>query len=185
VQISRRALIKAAPAAAVGLAGCSTSGDSTDDGGGSNDVNRNTERPDSDNDGVPDGRDAYPNDSRRSQRLYTTSDTRNIEEDHWRHYTLEFPQSGYLEYDFIVRDGPAIDAILIDDSEYEYFESEDRWEYYTELSALDTTGDDVQEQVPAGTYRLIFDNSNQGGASPPANLSNDVATVEFTIETSQ
>lgn len=184
---SRRTFLKTAPALVAGIAGCSTNGDSNDDGndGGSNDVNENTERPDRDNDGVPDIQDDYPNDADRSQQLRSVSDTRNIEEDHWRYYTIEFSQTGTIEYDFIVRDGPAIDVILMDESEYQYFENEERWQYYTELSAMDSTGDNVSGQVSAGTYRLIFDNSNQGEAAPPSNFSNDVVSVEFTLEISQ
>lgn len=187
MQVSRRTLLKTAPVLAVGVAGCSDNGDSSagNNGGGSNNENEETEQPDSDNDGVPDIQDDYPNDPNRSQQLRSVSDTRNIEEDHWRYYTLEFSQAGTIEYDFIVRDGPAIDAILIDESEYEYFEEGDRWEYYSELSALDSTGNDVSGQVSAGTYRLIFDNSDQGEATPPANFNNDVASVDFNIETSQ
>lgn len=184
---SRRTVLKATPILAVGIAGCSTGGDGNDDAddGGGNNVNENTERPDSDNDGVPDVQDDYPNDPDRSQQLRSISDTRNLEEDQWRYYTLNFSQTGFLEYDFIVRDGPAIDAILMDESEYQYFENEERWEYYTELSALDSTGDDIRGRVSSGTYRLIFDNSNQGEAAPPSNFSNDVVSVEFTLETSQ
>lgn len=189
MRVSRRTLLKTTPVLAVGIAGCSDSGDSGGGGGpnngGSNDVNKNTERPDNDNDGVPDIQDDYPNDPNRSQQLRSVSDTRNLEEDQWRYYTLEFSQTGTIEYDFIVRDGPAIDVILMDESEYQYFGDGERWEYYTELSALDSTGSDITGQISAGAYRLIFDNSNEGEAAPPTNFSNDIISVEFTIETSQ
>lgn len=188
MRIPRRSLIKTTPAVAIGIAGCTDSGNSdsgANDNGNNDNINRNTERPDADNDGVPDGRDDYPNDPDRSQQLRYISDTRNIEEDHWRYYTLEFSQAGTIEYDFIVRDGPSIDVILMDESEYQYYESEERWEYYTRLSSLDSIEDNMQGQLSAGTYRLIFDNTNQGSAAPPANLNNDVASVDYTIETSQ
>jgi hypothetical protein len=182
--ISRRRVLKSTPVLAIGIAGCSTGGNRSDNSDGG-DVDENTERPDSDNDGIPDIRDDYPNDPDRSQRIRSVSDTRNLEEDQWRYYTINFSEPGILEYDFIVRDGPAIDVIMMDESEYQYFENEERWEYYTDLSALDTTGDEVRGRIGSGTYRLIFDNSNQGEAAPPSNFSNDVVSVEFTIEASQ
>lgn len=182
--VSRRTILKTSPALVVGLAGCSGSRDEGGDSG-SNDVSQDDEPLDSDNDGVPDVRDDYPNDSFRSERLYSTSDTRNIQEDEWYYYNLSFSQSGTVEYDFVVREGPAIDVIVMDESEYQYFGGEQRWEYYPGVSALDSTGENVSGSVSSGSYRLIFDNSSEGNAAPPANFSNDVATVEFTLETSQ
>ncbi|WP_149799237.1 hypothetical protein [Halorubrum xinjiangense] len=177
----RRKLIKGASAAIVaGLAGCTGGG-----GGGSDGDSPIDQVQDSDDDGVPDSEDDYPNDPDRSEQLRSISDTRNLEEDQWRHIPLEFSQTGYIEYDFIVRDGPAIDVILLDESEYQYFDEGERSEYYPELSATDSTGDDVQGEIPSGTYRLILDNSNRGEATPPTNFSNDVVSVEYSIETSQ
>lgn len=157
------------------IAGCAGSG--TDPGGGP------TPQPDSDGDGVPNINDDFPRDSTLTRQGRSISDTRNIEEDHWRYYGLDFTDTGQLTYDFVVRDGPPIDVIVMDESEYQYFENEQRWEYYSEFSVLDSTGDDVSRDVSTGSYYIIFDNSNRGGAAPPSNFSNDVVTVEFSIET--
>lgn len=161
--------------AVAAIAGCTSSGTNPNRGP--------TPDPDSDGDGVPDLNDDYPRDSTLSQQVRSISDTRNIEEDHWRYYSLNFSKDGSLTYDFIVREGPAIDVIVMDESEYTHFENGDRWEYYSQLSALDSTGDEISRTVSRGSYYLILDNSNSGTAAPPSNFSNDVVSVDFTIET--
>lgn len=165
------------------LAGCSTSSTSEEP---NNNQNQDTEEPrDSDNDGVPDARDEFPRDPNLSRILQSTSDTRNIEEDHWRYYEIDLSSTGQVSYDFIVRDGPAIDVIFMDESEFSYFQNGERWQYYRELSALDSTGDDLEALVESGSYYLIFDNSPAGEAAPPTNFSNDVVSVEFNLEVAQ
>lgn len=155
--------------------------------GGSNEVNQETPTapPDSDGDGVPDRRDDYPNDSSRSRQIESISDTRNIEEDDWRYYTFNFSSTGTVEYEFVVREGPPIDAIFMEESEYEYFEEGERAQYYQDLTIMDSTGGSTKGQVSEGTYYMVFDNSNLGEAAPPANLSNDVVSVDFTLEASE
>jgi hypothetical protein len=191
MDLSRRRFIQTTPILATGLAGCSSNGNNSNSNNNDDSdanvvtVNENTERPDSDNDGVPDVQDDYPNDRSRSEQIRTIDDTRNIEEDAWRYYSVELPQSGTLSYDFIVREGPAIDVILLNESEYQYFDEGERWQYHTDLSALDSAGDEVQGQLSAGNYRLIFDNSSRGEASPPTDFSNNVVSVEFNIELSR
>lgn len=179
---SRRALLRTTPAVVVGLAGCSGGG--SDDSGSENiDVgDQQTERPDSDNDGVPDLRDDYPNDSTRSQRVTTISDERNIEEDGYYYYSINFAQSTTIEYEFVVRQGTEIDVILFDESEFSHYENGERSRYYTGLSALNSVGDSATGQVGTGSYRLVFDNTNYGEAAPPTNFDNDVVNVEFSIE---
>lgn len=186
---SRRKLLGLSAVSLAGIAGCTGSDDSDTDnsngGGGRNEArDEETERPDADDDGVFDSQDDYPYDEALS-RKQTTSDTRKLEEDEWRYYEIDFNNTGYVSYDFIVRDGPAIDAIFIEQSEYSYFDNGDRYEYKPTLSALDSAGSEVSSKVPAGSYYLIFDNSSRGEAVPPANFSNDVITVEFELEVGQ
>jgi hypothetical protein len=184
MKINRRNIVKITPVAIVGLAGCMGSDEPGSDFEDS-DTQQDTET-DSDGDRVPDSEDDYPNDSSRSRELRNVSTTRNIQEDQWFYYTLNFTDSGYVEYEFIVRDGPAIDVILIDESEYESYNSGDRYLAYNELSSYDSAGDTVEGgPLSAGNYRLIFDNSSRGQASPPTDFENNVAEVELDITTSQ
>jgi hypothetical protein len=158
---------------ATALAGCSGGGST---GGGESTP---TDEPDRDNDGVPDARDDFPNDSSLSAVVSTEDDTRQIEEDEWWWYELELPEDGQLSYEFIVRDGPEIDVIVVEESEYSYFEEGERYEYLTDPSALDTAGEEVSSALSSGEYRMIFDNTSRGEADPPSNLSNDVIEVDF------
>jgi hypothetical protein len=183
MRLRRRSLLLSTGALVTASAGC-TNSDSEGDGGGSSDdnFNDNSGTSDADGDGVRDSLDDYPNDSSRSKLVNSEDDTRNIEEDHWRYYELNLPQSGHLSYDYIVRDGPSIDAIVIDESEYGYFKENERYNYYPELSTLDSIGESMSGPISSGTYYLIFDNSERGEAYPPSNMSNDVANVEFSFK---
>lgn len=179
---SRRKILGMSAVSLAGISGCVGNDDT---GSENNDPNeQDTEPPDADGDGVPDSRDEYPNDPDLSSKS-TKSDSRKLEEDEWRRYSLDFSSTGYLSYDFIVRDGPEIDAIFIEQSEYSYFDDGERYEYKTNLTAMNSAGEEVSGKVPGGSYYLIFDNSERGEAMPPTNLSNDVVTVEFDMEAGQ
>jgi cobalamin biosynthesis protein CobT len=144
-----------------------------------------TETADSDDDGVIDTRDEYPNDPSRSEQLLSASITTDIQPDERVEYSLSFSEPGVIEYDFIVRDGPRIDAILLNESEYRALENGERWRYYTGLSVLDAASGRIQRPVNPRRYHLVFDNTSAGEASPPVDGGADVATVELSIETSQ
>ena len=179
MKLSRRHLLATSVGLSATFAGCSGGNDSRG-GRGSNTDPQNNEPVDTDGDGVPDAQDEYPDDPDLSSSQ-TESDTRNLEEDQWRHFSISFSSTGYIEFDFIVRDGPAIDVILMDESEYEHFDQGDRYEYIPDLSALDSSGTTVSSKVPEGEYRLVVDNSERGEASPPTNFSNDVVNVEYDL----
>lgn len=174
------------------LAGCTGPGGTNDDEGSDSDFSSNdadsqvsqdtpTARPDSDGDGVIDRNDEFPQDPNLSQVLFEESDRRNVQEDEWRYYMLSFPQSGRLYYSYTVREGPEIDVIVMDESEYQYFQDGDRYNRYTNLSTFGDAGNTVNEPISAGDYRLIFDNTEREEAYPPSNFSNDIAEVEFEI----
>lgn len=177
---SRRAVL--GTVGAVLLAGCSGSDnpDDSDDqnnfGGGDSTP---TERPDSDGDGVPDVDDEFPNDPDFSRESELIDDERNIPEDEWYYWTYEFDGETELSYQFTVREGPAIDAILTSESEYEHLKEGERFRYSSEGSVLDAAGGEKTVTPPEGTYYLILDNSNLGEAVPPTNLDDDVVSVEI------
>lgn len=180
--LRRRELLAVGAGGVAALAGCATSG-STADSSGSVDVggsvDQSTERPDADGDGVPDSQDGFPNDPDLTRVVESEDDTRNIEEDQWWRYGIDLSGTGKLGYEFIVREGPAIDVILMDEAEYSAFEEGERSRYYTDLSMLDASGGERGGTLNPGSYYLVFDNSNYGQAAPPSNLSNDVARVDF------
>lgn len=182
MEYSRRSILGTSAAGLAGIAGCLSEDDMSNQTDGSGTTNGNTEsNSDTDNDGVPNENDAYPNDEDLSQKN-TKSDTRKIEEDEWRYHEFEFESTGFLEYEFIVREGPEIDVIFLEESEYTHFEEGDRYAYKSEMSAHDSSGATISGKVSSGSYRLLLDNSNKGEATPPTNFSNDVVTVEYDME---
>lgn len=180
---TRRAVLGAAGVTL--LAGCSSSGDDSDDpqnnvgGGPADEEETPTPRPDSDGDGVPDAEDDLPNDPDFSVESEIISDERNIPEDEWYYWTYEFDGETELSYQFTVREGPAIDAILTSESEYQHLKDGERFRYATEGSVLDSAGGEATITPPEGTYYIVLDNSNLGEAVPPTNLDDDIASVEI------
>ncbi|GAA0193803.1 hypothetical protein [Halobaculum roseum] len=177
------------------LAGCLGSEDSTNDNsnsGASNeagdsgsdpvDESTPTPRPDRDGDGIPDAEDDFPDDPSYSVLLDETSDTRQIPEDEWYQWNFELNEQAVLSYDFVVRSGPAIDAILTDDTEYDQLQEGNRFRYYSEGSVMDDEGGQVTTTLAPGTYHLVLDNSDAGEAQPPTNFDDDIAEVEIEIQ---
>lgn len=115
---SRRKVLGLSAGSLVGIAECTGSDDtnfsSSSGSNGAGDLE--TERPDADGDGIPDNQDDYPRNQYVSHKQ-TKSDSRKLEEDEWRYYELSFNSTGFVKYDFVVRDGPEIDVIFIEESE--------------------------------------------------------------------
>jgi len=138
-----------------------------------------TPLPDADNDGTRDSLDEFPEDEKLTRRTQSESDTRKIEEDEHRWYKFKLNETGALGHSFVVREGPAIDVIVLEESEYSEYKNGDRYLYKTGVSMMDDTGGDTSAYLDAGTYRIIYDNTSAGEAEPPSNGVNDVVTVEF------
>ncbi|WP_380679169.1 hypothetical protein [Salinigranum sp. GCM10025319] len=178
-------------------AGCVGTGDPTDDSGsesssgssyGDESVSRSTPTPtpvpDADYDGVPDRRDEYPNDSERSRLLDEMDRLVKVQEDEHRGWTLDLPESAFIEYEAIVRDGPSVDIIVFPSDEYSHYQSGNRASYYSAVSRLDTNFAQVKGALSAGEYAIVIDNTRWGEAYPPTNFDDDIADVEIQIEIS-
>ncbi|WP_318569768.1 hypothetical protein [Salinigranum marinum] len=139
-----------------------------------------TPRPDSDGDGVVDGYDDYPTDPARSRLVESASDTRNIEEDHYYYYPFSLDQNGYVEMEYVVREGPDIDVIFLSSQEFEHFEAGENYLQYDSLSQWDDGGGSISGPIHSGSNYVVFHNANA-----PTNFSNDLARVEFEIEISE
>lgn len=138
-----------------------------------------TPRPDSDSDGVIDAYDDYPTDSTRSELIDSISDTRNIEEDHYYYIPFSLSRSGFIEMEYIVREGPDIDVIFLSSEEFEHFEDGENYLLFDSLSQWEDGGGSISGRIGSGTNYVVFHNANA-----PTNFSNDVARVEFDIEIS-
>lgn len=182
--INRRSILVAGGGVVTtAVAGCIGNNSSTDDvsGGDSDSGGGESDR---DDDGVPDSEDAYPDDPDRSAKDTSTGRI-DVNEDEWYQWSLEWESETHLEYEMLVRDGPSIDLILFDESEYSYYENEERASYYTTLSDLDTVEARAGGWLEAGEYRLVVDNTNYGEAAPPTDFDDNVAEIEYTITISR
>lgn len=144
------------------LAGCTSSDDDGNDG----------------NDGG-DGDDSAANDGGGRETIDTFSDAYTIREDAYKGINFEVEQDSTIEWDAIVRTEFAVDIIVLTQAELAHFENEERFEYLSDATRLDTVGADVSATVPEGEYALIVDNSDMGEATPPTNLDDDLADVEI------
>ncbi|MEE6209386.1 hypothetical protein U3A55_04310 [Salarchaeum sp. III] len=141
---------------ATALAGCSTGTDDTNNAGGGGGGGER-EQIDSLN------------------RNYT------VTEDSWKGSELALPNGGTIEYEGIVRNGPAVDFYVMTSGEYSHFQNQERFQYLTGVSAPDTTSVEVSGSVQSGDYVFIVDNSNMGAASPPTNFNDDAVDVEVEL----
>lgn len=113
-------------------------------------------------------------DKRRS--LEVADSTENVEEDQYVYWNFSPGESGTLEYDFIVRDGPDVDVIVLTSDEFAHFEANNRFQYLE--SSFGASGINSVSVSP-NDYVLMIDNTSVGEVSPPSNLNNDIATVEI------
>ena len=109
-------------------------------------------------------------------------DTRQVPEDNYYAKAFELNRNATVQVDATVRQGPAIDIVTMPRSEFQEFEAGNRFQYGPSLSMLDSTGGQVSDSLESGQYVVLFDNTNRLEASPPTNLDDDIATVEFTIK---
>lgn len=93
--------------------------------------------------------------------------TFRLEEDTYQDYTIEANERIVLNYDLIVRRGPAVDVVLFTEEEYRAFQSEYRARYLGEASQFHQTNiTDNRVTVSPGTYRLVVNNTAWSRAVP-------------------
>lgn len=145
----------------VALAGCNGSQPGGDGGAGSGEI---------------DGGDGGMQLLDSFNRIFT------IQEDGWQGREFSFEDTGEIRYDAVVRSGPPVDFIVMDQSELQSYRNGDRFRYYSSASDMDTTSANVSAGVAPGEYAFVIDNTNAGEARPPTNLDDDTVRVEVTLE---
>lgn len=90
-------------------------------------------------------------------------------------------QSIDFSYTVIVREGAAVDVILIPREELQYFEQSQSFEYYTEASELSTEYATESGSLDVDDYVFIVDNSSMGTAAGdyPATVSVQIEANEI------
>jgi len=186
--MDRRAFLTTTGLAVTAIAGCTDlgrgDGGGDGDGGGYGDGGEDQDtRPDQDNDGVPDSQDDYPDDSDYSVLLQQNSTSVDINEDYYQYFSFSPSRSANLSYIAEVQGDISIDAILVDGTNFTYYEDRTEWEYYVRGTDMDTTYADVDMDIGTDReYYLILDNTSRGGAAPPFDLQNNRVTVDLSYE---
>lgn len=121
------------------------------------------------------GSDGSSNSGSTTTREQLTDDRHSVNEDEWYRIAFDLNRQATLEYEFFVRDGPAIDVFVMNDLEYEEYQAGNRFQVFS--SDNGTSGSD-SVTLGEGTYRLVIDNTGAGSESPPTNFDDDVADVE-------
>ncbi|MFW6385336.1 MAG: hypothetical protein ACOCY7_04285 [Halodesulfurarchaeum sp.] len=81
-----------------------------------------------------------------------------------------------FEYSFTVVIGPAIDVFLMTDSEYDRYDSDERFRYIEDASVLDSGSSWAETLIPPGDYVFVLDNTDSGEAKPSTGFG-DLARV--------
>ena len=105
-----------------------------------------------------------------------------IEEREWASLEFSLGNHGRVEYEATVRDGPAVDFLVMHSVEYEKYEEQELFDFVQYVSRLDTFDAAVDEKVSPGDFVFLVDNTNEIGALLPNDGSNPVATVDVTLD---
>jgi hypothetical protein len=88
--------------------------------------------------------------------------------------TRELVPRGLIIFGANVQASGTFDFVVTDDTEYQRFRDQQESTFYQNLSALGTDNVHVSEEIGAGEYVIIFDNTGQGEALPDGELTADV-----------
>jgi hypothetical protein len=87
-----------------------------------------------------------------------------------------------LQYEAVVRNGPAVDFYLLEQDEYTNYSNGDTFLYVSKGSAIDTKLAQVNVTVEeVKDYIFMIDNTTAGEASPPSDSSTADVDVELTV----
>lgn len=102
---------------------------------------------------------------------------------HWE-WSIDAPAAAEdelsLEYEVVVRDGPAIDVFVMKPDEFSFYRNGQNALYLTEPSTLNTSFTRRTVALEPGSYVFVLDNTYDGKANP--NGPTDTATVSVSYE---
>lgn len=105
-----------------------------------------------------------------------------VEPGEYRYFGAELNGAAELSLEATVREGPAIDFIVLAAGEFEHYEAEERFQYLVGGSLMDTTGGTASVDVDAGTYYLVVDHTPAGMADADITDAPATADVEFVAQ---
>lgn len=111
--------------------------------------------------------------------LAEDSGTVSIEADSARAFELAVQGPIRLDYQASVAQGPDIDVFLMDDQNYQSYQSGEEFTYF-DCSSLGTGSASGVCELPEGSYHLVLDNTERGEASPATvSTASQTATVDY------
>jgi hypothetical protein len=113
--------------------------------------------------------------------IYDQSETTTLNEDEYSWYNFSIEEPSTVEYTMEVTEGPNVDIILMDRGSFEAYQDGDydSATYYTRMSDINTAYAELSGEMRVGSYTLMLDNTSDIGTSPPTNLEDDVAVIDF------
>ncbi len=111
--------------------------------------------------------------------LAEESGTAQVEPGDARTFGLEAQGAIRFEYQAAVAQGPDIDVFILDDQNYQRYQSGEDFTYF-ECSSLGTGSASGTCELPAGTYHMVLDNTERGEASPATvSTGSQTASVDY------
>lgn len=122
---------------------------------------------DSDGDGVPDRNDDFPEDSRYTYLVNSTSEEIRLGPGEFKLYRFSVGAVSDLRYGVHTSSQSSFDVFVTDKPNFQKFENGSKWSYYEAASKLNTTSAQVTFTVGTDrTYYLVIDNTAEGNATP-------------------
>ncbi|WP_141212564.1 hypothetical protein [Halorubrum sp. Hd13] len=102
-----------------------------------------------------------------------------LNEDGYQTWSWDIDESTEISWEMTVRSGPDIDFFVMESTEFDEYQANNRFKTYVDGYGVSDSGNGV---LPEGNYRFVLDNTTAGNVEPPTNFDDDVADVELRVE---
>jgi hypothetical protein len=117
-----------------------------------------TELPDSDYDGVADRYDDFPDDFQYSEIVREERATEVVDPGYYRFWSWESDEAEGFVATIDVQSGSHVDAILMDESDFDEFENSESYYYYTSGTDFETKYAELSARLDAGSFMFVVSN---------------------------
>ena len=115
----------------------------------------------------------------------TSATTNSINEDEYMYRKISFYDGEKLELsiEVDVTSGPNVDVYVMDQMNFADYKDGDSFSYYSSLSRGDTSYWSADGTIRENdVYYIVIDNTDKGDASPPWNMQDDIAYIDYDID---
>lgn len=108
-------------------------------------------------------------------------------EGHYRYYQVILKGSAELTIDYEIKSGSNLDVFFFNTKNFNLWKKKnilfpvEEYDYLTEMSSFGVARSSKTHLVEAGTYYVVFDNTEWGPTKPPADFHNDITTLDLRI----